>query len=335
MKVTMEYVARLAGVSKATVSRVLNGKAEGVGPATRRRVERILKETGYSLSPLPSFGAGSRIVGLVLPNLANPFFGEMAQAVSDAADRAGYTVIACDTGARDAREDRCLAALTAARVDGVILATSHSAQQHLSRWLEKYSVPCVLADRHLREDGVTSGVFVDNEYAFFRAAELLIGHGSRRILFLRGERGLSTSCERCEGYVSALRQYGIPFDPALIADGGYSFSGGYGAVRGALVRSVCFDAVLAANDMMAFGALRALREAGIRVPRDVEVMGFDNIDFSAVTEPALSTMEQPVRELGRTALGMLIRLMEHPDAPRQWVRLETRLFERGTTRHRA
>ena len=267
MKVTMEYVARLAGVSKATVSRVLNGKAEGVGPETRRHVEQILKETGYTASPFRPTGAHSRIIGLVLPNLANPFFGELAQAVSDAADAAGYTVIASDTGARDTREDSCLAVLTAARVDGVILATSHSAQQHLSEQLEQYGIPCVLADRHLREDGVTAGVFVDSEYAFFRAAELLIRHGSRRILFLRGPQGVSTSCERYEGYVSALRQYGIGIDPTLALEGGYTYAGGHSAVRNALLRGPCFDAVLVANDMMAFGALRAPRGGNPRAAR--------------------------------------------------------------------
>ena len=197
MRVTMEDIARMAGVSKATVSRVVNGIEQGVGPETRRRVLQIVKETNYRSYSLPSQNQ-SKTLGLIIPDIINPFFGELVKAIEGEATEQGYTVLLGNTDFSMEKEERYLSIFLAKRVDGIILVTTaQTAGEHYQR-LKKYSVPCVLVDRMLAGAEYTAGIFVDNSYALFMACSLLIQHRNEKIALISGPRNISTSVERIQ-----------------------------------------------------------------------------------------------------------------------------------------
>lgn len=334
MSVTIEYIARMANVSKATVSRVVNNKAEGVGKETRARVQRLIDEYGYMPNLLARGMATSRTktIGLVIPDIVNPFFPALVKAIEHYASRREYTVILCNTDSSSEKEQQCIATLIANRVDGVILATVLEEQKKMPYNFDKYNIPCVLIDRQNRGFDYGAGVFVDNEYAFYIAAELLIQHGNKRIAFIKGPTDLSTTRERLEGYRSALKQYGLQYDPALVVPGSFSYESGYEAICSLHNRGIPFSAVLAGNDMMAFGALRALRDHGRFVPDEVEVVGFDNIQFSEMVDPPLTTLEQPLYEMGRKAAETMLALIEGRRLTETNIRMEAKLVVRQSTR---
>ena len=229
MRVTMEDIARMAGVSKATVSRVVNGIEQGVGPETRRRVLQIVKETNYRSYSLPSQNQ-SKTLGLIIPDIINPFFGELVKAIEGEATEQGYTVLLGNTDFSMEKEERYLSIFLAKRVDGIILVTTaQTAGEHYQR-LKKYSVPCVLVDRMLAGAEYTAGIFVDNSYALFMACSLLIQHRNEKIALISGPRNISTSVERIQGYRDALEQYRLPFEERLIKYGDYTFESGYRAI---------------------------------------------------------------------------------------------------------
>ena len=335
MNITIEYIARLANVSKATVSRVINNKAEGVGKETRARVQAIIQEYGYKPNLLARGIATSqtKTIGLVIPDITNPFFPAVVKAIEKYANSHGYSVIFCDTDTQSEKEKKSVSTLIASRVDGVILATTLDEKSDWTWEFDKYNIPCVLIDRRLKSQNYNVSVFVDNEYAIYIATEFLIRHGNRDIAFLKGPEHLSTTQERLQGYQSALKQYRLPFREALVSSGDYSFEGGYNAMRRLLDEGTAFGAVVSSSDIMAIGALRALREAGLRIPEDVEITGFDNIEISGMVDPPLTTMEQPIYELGKKAAEALIQLIDGRPLAEKNIRLEARLVIRKSTKN--
>lgn len=334
MNITIDYIARLANVSKATVSRVLNNKAEGVGKETRARVQAIMKEYGYKPNLLARGIATSqtKTIGLIIPDITNPFFPAIVKAVEKYADSHGYSVIFCDTDARAEKEKKSVSTLIASRVDGVILATTLDEKSDWQWEFEKYNIPCVLIDRRLKTQNYNVSVFVDNEYGIYIATELMIRNGNKDIAFLTGPQHLSTTRERLDGYKSALKQFRIPYREALTSSGEYTYAGGYQAMKQLLDSGEKFTAVVSSSDMMAIGALRAIHNAGLQVPRDIEITGFDNIEISSMVDPPLTTMEQPIYELGKKAAEALIQLISgHPPAEKN-IRLEAKLVMRESTK---
>lgn len=335
MRVTVEEIAKIAGVSKATVSRVLNNVPEGVGPATRAKVQKIIEQMNYS-TDRSSFTARtmrSRSIALVLPDITNPFFADIAKAVEAKAKNEGYITILANTDFSEENEIKYLASLVAKKIDGIILVPSGAVcrQEHLLP--EKWGIPMVLLDRQLEGSKDWLGVYSDNEYASFRCCELLINNGSDKIAFLSGPLGVSTAEERLEGYRLALRQYGYGYDPKLVKYGDYTVESGYKAVLQLEREGIRYSAILAANDMMALGALNALKELAYRVPEEVELIGFDNITFSQYFDPPLSTIQQPTVEMGSKATEMLLRVIDGQTAV-QSERLQPRLLMRKTTKVR-
>ncbi|HEX2946082.1 MAG TPA: LacI family DNA-binding transcriptional regulator [Clostridia bacterium] len=333
MSVTIDYVARMANVSKATVSRVINNKVEGVGKETRARVQKVIDEYGYHPNLLARGIATSRtkIIGLVIPDIMNPFFPAVVKSIEEYASVNGYTVILCNTDSSPEKESKCISTLIANRVDGVILASGLDEKNQIQQEFKKYSIPYVLIDRRMKNNRC-AGIFVDNEYAFYTAADFLVKHGNTKIAFIQGPSNLSTTLERLEGYRSVLKQYDIPFDPDLVAQGDFSYGSGYKAVTDLCNKGTRFSAVLASNDMMAIGALNALHNLGYKIPDEIEVIGFDNIEFSKMVNPPLTTMEQPIYELGAKAAQALIKAIEGQNLAETNIRLEAKLVIRETTR---
>ena len=209
MGVTMEYIARMANVSKATVSRVVNGKTEGVGKETRERIQRIIEEYGYTpnLVARGMATSHSKTIGLVIPNITNPFFPDLIRSLQIPLQAYGYTVMLCDTDSSRQIEENILKTLQAKRVDGIILATVQEEGRH-SQETVRLDVPCVLIDRKSNVIDYDVGIFMDNEFAFWSATNLILRHGNRRIAFIKGPDDLSTTKERLLGFQSAMKQYG-------------------------------------------------------------------------------------------------------------------------------
>ena len=316
MRVTMEDIARMAGVSKATVSRVVNGIEQGVGPETRRRVLQIVKETNYRSYSLPSQNQ-SKTLGLIIPDIINPFFGELVKAIEGEATEQGYTVLLGNTDFSMEKEERYLSIFLAKRVDGIILVTTaQTAGEHYQR-LKKYSVPCVLVDRMLAGAEYTAG---------------LIQHRNEKIALISGPRNISTSVERIQGYRDALEQYRLPFEERLIKYGDYTFESGYRAIMELEREGTRFTGVLAANDTMALGAIKALKELTYAIPEDVEIIGFDNIGFSQLCDPPLATIQQPTIEMGRRAADTLIRAIVGKPIETKNIHLQPKLVVRGSVK---
>lgn len=333
MRITMDEIAKLAGVSKATVSRVLNDSECGVGEQTRVRVKKIAEELGYSVEQTEKKKNVSftRYIALILPDITNPFFADLAKSVEQSLRRKGYSLVLANTDFSEDNEAAQIRELMVKHLEGILLVPSGIRAREEHDLPRRYQIPMVLLDRKLEGISDIPGVYSNNEYASVISCEHLIRKGARDIVFISGPLNVSTSIERFEGYKAVLAQHSIPFRPEMCRHGSYTVESGYNAVLELERSGISYSAILAANDLMALGALKAVREFGYRVPEDVQIIGFDNIEFSQYCEPSLSTMQQPTFDMGAKAVELLTGIIEKRD-PVQPERLIPKLLMRKTTR---
>ena len=329
MKITLEEIAKMAGVSKATVSRVLNS-APGVGAETRKRVQEVIQRVHYSNNGI-QLKMYSKSIALVVPDIANPFFASIACSIERKARSEGYIVILANTDSSEKQELEYISNLIAKKVDGIILIPSGSQCRKAHLLPHKYGIPMVLLDRGLEGLDPDCYVYSDNEYAAFRSCELFIRNGAKEIAFISGPLDVSTSQERLDGYRIAMKQYGLPYSEDHIKIGNYTVESGYNAIMDLVRSGTPFTEVLAANDLMALGAVRALKELSFRIPEDIEIIGFDNIMFSYYLDPPLSTVQQASVEMGAVATHELVKLI-HGMTVKKRIILQPRLVLRKTTR---
>jgi LacI family transcriptional regulator len=339
MKTTIADIAKEAGVSKATVSRVLNEREEGVGLETRLRVKAIMEMREFEPCGVArGLATGkNRSVGLVIPDIADPFFPLLIRGIEEALHHRGYSLFLCDSDRDFNRETEHLRVLLEKRVDGVILSSTDSNTDLQLDLLDKRSVPYVLLDRMIETRPSMAGVFSDNRKGARIAAAFLLKSDPRRLLFINGPEELSVSKLRKAGVEDALRLKGL--DPAsiLCVNGDYSVESGerrVDALFGSGLESPGFDAVFAANDRMAIGAMRALKRRGFRIPENIEVVGFDDIETARLVEPPLTTVAQPAFEMGRESAELLLGLIDGKKPARRTIVLEPVLVVRKTTRPR-
>lgn len=340
-KLTITDIARLAGVSKATVSRVLNNRAEGVGAQKRAQILKLVEETGFQpCSTARCLATGeSRSIGLVIPDITNPFYPLLVRGAERRLNECGYSLFLCNTDRSLATEEAYVRVLIEKRVDGVILDSAGSMHDAHVRLLEDNGIPIVLLDRAIGHRTSRYGVFVDNQRGAFEAAAHLLRRDDCRLLFLNGPAELSQSIERRAGVEEAARLAGAT-DRLRVLEGDFSVDSGFRLVAGALAETqtaakstpAAFNAVFAANDVMAIGALRALKQCGIPVPQEVEVMGFDDIELAGMVDPPLSTVSQPTLEMGTASADLLLRLIGGEKPRRKAVIMVPQLVLRGTTR---
>ncbi|BAS27772.1 LacI family DNA-binding transcriptional regulator [Limnochorda pilosa] len=326
-------MASKAGVSPATVSRVLNGNNH-VHPELRRKVLDAARDLHYT----PDYSARSlsrrrtATLGLLLPDVANPFFAEIARGVEDASAEAGYTLLIGSTDGDPLREEHYVASFQAGRVDGVLFAGAHLGAPLLEGWLER-GVAVGLVDRlvDVREDVPVDAVLTDNVRGGALAVRHLVSLGHDRLAVVTGPLHVRTAADRLEGARRAAAERGVTLPADRVVEADFKEPGGYEAARVLFSRPDPPTAVFAQNDMMALGILRYLEEAGLRVPDDVAVCGFDDIAFAALSRPALTTVAQPKYEMGRLAAELLVqRLASRKSLPRRLV-LQPRLVLRRTT----
>jgi LacI family transcriptional regulator, galactose operon repressor len=308
--VTIRDVARLSGVSPMTVSRVIN-ESERVSPDTRSRVEQAIAELGYVPSRLARGLSRQRTgtLAVIVPDVANPFFTLVVRGAEDSARRAGYRVIFCDTRSDLTVEREVIEEMIAHRVEGIVIApVSDRSKGHLRR-LAGFGVPFVMIDRTV--PGVDSDVIVGENTAGARQlVEHLIGLGHRRVGFIVESGEVSTARDRRQGYEAALAAAGIPLDPALIAFATVDPSGGLQGMGQLLELEERPTAVFTVNNMVAVGAIEAVRAAGLEVPDDVALVCFDDIEYASRLHPFLTVMEQPAETFGTLGTQLLLERIE-------------------------
>lgn len=336
---TLKDIATLAGVSQATVSRVVNQSVR-VDPATEERVLDAINRLGYRPNLLArSFRRKiTQTIGLVIPDNSNPYFAEIARVIEDAGFTHGYSVILCNSDLSESKQAGYIDVLLAKRVDGIILISTgpgagHDAMRDIER-IQQTGTPCVVIDRDLGEARVDQ-ILVDNHEGGYLAGRCLIDHGHTDIACVVGPNDLTPSAGRIAGFRRALDEAGIALPPDALVRGNGRHDGGARAVAELARREVKFSAVFAFNDEMAIGLIGALQRAGRSVPGDVSVIGFDNVSYGAAVFPAVTTIAQPIAEMGRTGLAMLLDRIRNPDALPRRELLSTRLLVRESVAPRA
>jgi LacI family transcriptional regulator len=317
--VTIRDVARKAGVSPMTVSRVINDSAQ-VSPETRGRVEHAIADLGYVPSRLARGLSGQRTgtLALIVPDVANPFFTLIVRGAEDVARRAGYRVILCDTRADLDIEREVIEEMIAHRVEGILIApVSDRSLVHLRR-LAKFAVPYVLVDRTVR--GVEAdAVLGDSAAGAQRLVEHLISLGHRRIGMIIESDDVSTARERRQGYGAALEAAGLDVDPAIVVDATVDPSGGFDGMHRLLQMRDRPTAVFTVNNLVALGAIEAVRAAGLEVPDDVALVCFDDIEYASRLYPFLTVMEQPAETFGTLGTQLLLERIENRGPERKRV----------------
>jgi len=304
-RVTMADVAREAGVSVMTVSRVMNNKDQ-VRPATCQRVLDVVERLGYRPSGIARGLATQRTgtLGLVVLDVANPFFADVARGAEERAYAEGYNVFLCNTDEDPQREMAVLGSLEEKRVDGLVLCSSRLGESELRAALVRYPA-VVLVNRRLGGDGA-GAVLVDDEAGARMATRHLLQAGHRAVGFLAGPRTSYSGRERAKGYRTALSDAGLSFNPVWMCHCSPVVEGGHEAARQLLIAHPELTALFCYNDLVAVGALQACAELGRRVPDDVAVVGFDDILLAALVTPPLTTCRVPRYELGAQAMQLLL-----------------------------
>jgi LacI family transcriptional regulator len=303
--VTIHDVAIAAGVSVSTVSRVLNNKSD-VSPETARRIRLVIDDLGYasSLAARSLRSHKTNVIGIIMPNMDHAYSLQVLKGVSLAVMEAGYDLLAYTSGNRTLRtraawEQQQVALLNSSITDGVIVVTPFA---HALRT----NGPLVAIDPH-NQGADFPAVISTNRAGVIAAMEYLLGLGHRRIGFIGGRPDLQSSQRRLQGYLDSLAQAQIAVDPALIQMGDYNRATGYTCAQQLLALAVRPTAIFAANDNMALGVMAAAKEAGVAVPQDLSVIGFDNIPETAAADPALTTVDQALETMGRLAVAILFQ----------------------------
>jgi len=327
-RISIKDIARRAGVSHSTVSRALRGSPL-VNPRTAERIRRLAARMGYVPNAAARSLATARtgIVGLVITTLADPFLAEIVRGVEEVALEAGYRLFLATSNADPERELAAVRALAESRVEGVIVASSRVGELYLPH-LEALRVPIVLIN-HQREAPLIYSVASDSYQGAVLAVSYLVRLGHTRIAYIAGPPLARSNRARLAGYRDALAAAGIAPEPAWIVEGNGRPEAGEWGIRRLLEAPQRPTAVFCYNDMTAIGALRAARVAGLRVPEDLSIIGFDDILFAAYTEPPLTTIAQPKYEMGRTAMGMLLQLLQGERVPAH-LQLPCHLVERAS-----
>lgn len=327
----LEDIARACGVSKATVSLALNGKP-GVSPETRRFVLEVAKKLNYR----PHASARSLVlqrtdtIGVIAPDLSSPFYAEVMRGLEEEAVHQGFFLVLTTTLGNPEREEFCLRLLQERRADGILFITPRG-NEHLIREIYAEGFPVVVVDREIQsEDGVVE-VVVDNYGGAMQAMEYLLECGYRRIGFINGVPEIQASQQRLRAYRDVLQSRGIRAPKKWMEVGWFLPEGGYQAMTRLLRVSPRLEAVFVACDWMALGAMRAIHEQGLRIPEDIAVVGFDDVPLAAQTNPPLTTVRQPMAEMGRAGVRLLAQIIRKEEVPQEKVVLPAELVVRSTT----
>lgn len=333
-KLTIKDIAKMAGVSITTVSRVLNNKTQGIGETTRQHVLEIIKKHDYRPNAIARsmITKNTKTIGLIIPDIRNPFFSELARGVEDAASSSKYTVVLCNTDSTLGKIIDYLWLLKEKNVDGIIVSCSDpTLDKEVEAFVQQNDLPVVMIDRGF-EDQMFSGVYIENEHAAYLATRHLLQLAHTRVGCISGPRYIKNANERLRGFLKSHNEMNIPVDLSLIKDGNYTMEGGY-QVAMELLKNQNITAIFACNDLMAFGVYQAVEELGLKIPDDLSVVGFDNLKYNLILHPKLTTIEQPIHQMGEVAIKLLFKQIETENTPQvESIYLETKLIVRESTK---
>jgi LacI family transcriptional regulator len=325
---TIKDVAKLANVSTATVSRVMNNNGY-VNVQTRDRVNKAIKELNYLPNDVARslFKGRSKMIALFVPDIMNPFFPELARAIEDVTRKHEYTFVLCNTDDDVEREMAYFNALQQKSIDGIIMVSSTITASQI----EKSEVPIILLDRIVNPE--LPSVTVNNRLGARQAVSYLKSIGCKYIAHISGPEDVSNTGKRRQGYLDEVQGEDW-FKPSYIQPGEYNLEKAMQVAKKLLQENPEIDGIFVANDLMAVGVLKAAEALGISVPLDLSVIAFDGIALGETTTPSLTTMAQPIYELGARAAEMLIEKINHPEQELLKEEFEVKLIERESTRVR-
>ena len=328
---TLEDVAKLAGVSRSTVSRVAN-EQPNVRADVRKRVLDVIRTTGYHPNAAARSLASQRswTIGLVLPQsvsqfFTDPYFPHLTKGIAQACNEHNYTLALFLVSTQEDEEKIFTRVTRRGLLDGVLVQSGHHGDQKIIGHLVDAGMPQVVLGRPLRSDNV-SYIDVDNVNGAYNAVTHLIRLGHQQIGMVSGPLQSAVGLDRKEGYTRALNERGFRLSESFIAEGDFTEAGGYYAMQKLLPLKP--DAVFAASDTMAIGAMRAVRDAGLRIPNDIAVVGFDDLSIAAFPDIRLTTVRQPVVQFGINAIELLIDMIENGINPPRHIILGTELIIR-------
>ncbi len=329
--VTIVDVAREAGVSYTTVSRVINNN-EHVRPATRERIMQTMADLGYEVNRQARSLAGGRsnIVGLLVPDLGTGYIGEIIHGIDDELSTAQYDLMLYTTHLRSAKETSYAVSLARGTVDGLLMVLPRNPGGY-REILNRQNIPYILID-HQGMGDADAAVGATNQQGAYEAARYLLGLGHRRIGFITGTLEMGCAQERLAGYRRALAELGGEADPQLVMPGDFHQPRGYTAAKELLSLAKPPTAIFASNDVTAFGVMEAVRDCGLRIPENISVVGFDDIPQASHVRPTLTTVRQPLEQMGRMAARMLLDNIKNPGRVAKRVELSTSLIIRESCR---
>lgn len=329
--VTIFDIAREAGVSSSTVSRVFSG-FEPLKESTRKRVMEAATRLGYVANPQARRLAGgkSQIIGVLTPSLDSGYgyIGALMHGIDIELQRADYDIMIFSTRRHEGKETHFVKTVSNGLTDGLLLIAPFLSPEYLEL-LRELGFPYVLLDQ-VDGTGSSSGVDSTNWQGAYDATRYLIELGHRRIGFIAGLMEIQSAVDRLEGYKAALARHDLPILEAYIAQGDFLESGGCTAAEQLLGLSETPTAILASNDFEAAGAMEAIRERGLQIPDDISVIGFDDIPLATMVYPKLTSVRQPLEQMGRAAARLLVERIENPDLPPRRMTLATQLVVRDT-----
>jgi LacI family transcriptional regulator len=330
MAVTIRDVARLAGVSQATAARAMGGYGH-VSASARRDTEAAANQLGYVPNSVARALASGLTwaVGLVVGDIENPFFAAAARGMSDVLEERGHTMLLANSDEDLDRERTAIETLRARRVDGLVVVPSSGTPSPHLRAAAAGGTPLVLLDRHVRGLAVDT-ITVDNVTGARSAIEHLLSHGHQRIGLVSDEPEIPSSAERIGGYRKALSAAGIAVDERLISLGGPTRDDGYRAARRLLEAPERPTALFTANNFMTVGAMHALRDLDLRIPQDISLVGFDDMEWTTLVDPPLTVVSQPATDLGQEAGRRVLARLDRADGRPKRIKLHTRLIVRAS-----
>lgn len=328
---SIKDIARTVGCSISTVSRVINDR-DGVDPHTRKKVLEVIESLDYT----PNLTAQGlrvkkgRLIGVAIPNSTVGAFSVVVQYALEAAYSHGFNVVLVNSHDDPDLEETLIKSLLSREINGVML-TRVSDESKIVTKIVKRNIPIVVIDRAFEHENV-SNVVLDNHRAGCLAAEHLLELGHKRIACITGPLKISLSRERLKGFQSTLAEKGVGLPPSHLYEGDFFYQTGISGVSALREQGVSYSALWAMNDLMGFGAMRALQELGMRVPEEVSVLGMDDLEIAEMVSPPLTTIHYPIKELVECAMELLIAQINSREFRSETIVLEPRLTVRGSTR---
>ncbi len=329
MNITIKDIAKKANVSYATVSRALSGSGE-INGETKKRILHLADEMGYSPNIIARglVTKSTYTIGLIIPDITNPFFAEVSRGAGDCAFQNGYNIFLCNSSWNIQRETESLDKLFNSRVDGIIITPVSNNVSHIIEMSEK--IPIVFA-ANKPPDAQANYIVTDNYKGSNLAMDYLIKLGHKRIAFVGGSRSDYGTSSRLQGYLDSLERYHLDVSPDIIMLGQLTSDSGYHLVKEMLVKSELPTSILACNDIVALGVIQAVEEYGLKVPKDISVIGFDDISFASLHKIQLTTIFQDKYEIGKLSVQLLIDRLRNKDlAENKQHILEPKLIIRKT-----